>query len=152
MTFYQWDRWLRECFVMRSGVSQTRIDILKKTRRSLSSELARVEIANREDADTLSSADGFIDDIWDLVEDSFRSCEEFDVEASTLRALYAERLSKMDAYPLGPLVVDEVLGWCSDTLRHHEVQRFNGSAVVIMHDDTEHVMFKLRWADELQLK
>lgn len=114
--------------------------------------MARVVVEDRQDADVLSSAECLIADLSDTLDTAQQAANELDVEAATMRSLYAQYLATRPAYPLGPKMAEPVLRWCEETCQNHDFEWINGSAVVFLDDDTEEVMFKLRWMDELQLK
>ncbi len=146
-----WSKWLMDIYGNYPGAGQ--IDYLKKEVKTVKAELSRIDLEDATQAgEVIAAAMSLISELWDGIGQSLDFAEACDSESAVIREALATRLVEAGAYPIGAEALTEVRAWTREHIDDYEWTAYGHGAYLIVNNDPEKVLFKLRWADELKLK
>lgn len=87
----------------------------------------------------------------ELEEKSKAAISDMDDELELIKPIAAERLAQQFALPLQTVQHKAIMEWCEENLQSYYwwLHRTRQTRVLVITEDNEKVMFKLRWADTI---
>jgi hypothetical protein len=150
----EWEGWLEENYGQNPRViGDSHLAYLKKTMASVNIDLQRMDFDNPDEVqDVVGEAVSLNRELWEAMMEADEAHTHRQIELAVLRMILGDFLAEKNTFPVPSTHCGQVARWCADTLTDYTFQGMGAAALVTIAQETEQVLFKLRWSDERHLE